>query len=239
MPQYVVVHAAESSAFSHNAPRTPDIRSALVGIRWSDPQNVTHFVGPSPRVTRRGGTWSAMSDTFVTWVLQIPDNNEPITTRLPVIAGTVGQALHAMPNTSWGATTASLFNPAINGTILWWLDGHGASQTHTRDDFPSGSLTAAENPIGPSSGDISVLHPEDFLNPETRQAQELRNAGSNATKTFVVVAVVAIIGLIAIAPAVNAIGKRMADPLKSPFGERDYRRRRNPDGDDRYFRGWE
>lgn len=147
------------------------IRDQLAQINWSDspgaielpeslrnlPPVPTRWVGPAPRIVRRGTEASAAQETDVAWPLLL----EPVagTTDAQVAAAQqnrkvlIERALAALSE-GWSGATITAYTDALNGPLTWWQSGSSA-RTRTTDRFPAVTeIDAQENPQGPTAADL-------------------------------------------------------------------------------------
>jgi hypothetical protein len=115
------------------------------------------------------------------------------------------------------SVVVSAYNADRNGPLTWWASGSGASATHTRENFPEFTLTADENPIGPSTANVATVSVTDALDPSSgagRAASEAMVAAAKKAAVFLV-PLAAVVALVALAPSINAAVRTVA-PRKNP-----------------------
>ena len=160
MAEAVLVVAEESSALIWNAPTYEAIRGALIAARLGDnTRSDGAWVGPGPRVTRVAQVGALRGFvTRVAWLYGVGDGVTIPRTRL---RDRVAAELDRVG--SWSDVTVVDYAPAVNGSLEWWLTG-AASQTQTRDEFPTGSgrVDATENPIGPTTPETHPTSPAEL-----------------------------------------------------------------------------
>ena len=157
MPTFVI-ESTERSIIESNAPAAASITTAMQSVNLGG-GNWGGWVGPSPRITRR----AAIADAFYTtvaWLYQWPDGDwytqHGDYMRQTLVSDVTG-ALASL-SSDWTAPTLVPYTEAAHGTLLWWQSG-AASQTSTRDVFPTGTmrLDPADGPDSPTqSGGADV-----------------------------------------------------------------------------------
>jgi hypothetical protein len=154
------------------------IRDALAGINWNDspggvplppslqalPAIPTRWVGPVPRVIRRGSDASAAQETEVAWPLLL----EPASTTTDAQVGAAQQNRKALieralarlsgtadePAGGWSGASLVTYGEALHGPLTWWQSG-AAGRTRTFERFPAVTeVDAQENPQGPTTADL-------------------------------------------------------------------------------------
>lgn len=172
------------------------IAAAIPSARW---------IGPYPRITRRGG----LSSSFLTHVanlIEVPDSPTNVydaTKRL--IAQRVDAALGPHSDT-WSGAEVRAYVEAVNGPLDWWRSGGARRDSTTTESFPTGDASVPEeNPIGPNPTKTESIPWWGYL------------VGAGIVATLAV----------AFSPAVNAIvgaGSSLAAPRRRPNPRRRPRR---------------
>jgi hypothetical protein len=172
-PPLVLIFAEERSVFSADAPTSAQIESALRRAALAP----GGWIGPHARITRTAQIGERFRTRFA-WLYGWPPATVPTLAAAPV-AELLQRVNDALGSTSyaWQGAEAQPFAEAVNGSLAWWTSGQ-ASNTRTRDVFPTGTgrLMADENPIGPTSAATHPPTPGDILSGAATQGTDLVTA---------------------------------------------------------------
>lgn len=174
----VLVRATHRAAgLLRNLPSFNAIRDALARINWSEvpgPDPVPHvdgspvptaWVGPVPRVVRRGDNASAAQETDVAWILQLATGDAAFTDAMVAAAQRnrklqIEAALARISGTpedpagGWSGVSMHPYAEALHGPLTWWQSGY-AGRTRTFERYPAvGEVDMQENPQGPTTEDL-------------------------------------------------------------------------------------
>jgi hypothetical protein len=172
----VMVRAThQMTGLSRAMPGFNAIRDALSQINWNDspgaggasglaPAIPTRWLGPAPRVVRRGDGASAIQETDIAWPLLL----EPAASATDTMVAAAQQNRRALieralaqlsgsasnPAGGWSGVSIITYTDALNGPQTWWQSG-AAARTRTNDRFPTVTeVDMQENPQGPTAADL-------------------------------------------------------------------------------------
>lgn len=174
----VMVRATHTAGgLRRSLPAFNAIRDALSRIDWNEvpaPAGIephvggapvpTAWIGPVPRVVRRGHDASAAQETDVAWPLQLAEG-EAFTDSMIGAAQQnrrlqIERALARLsgspedPAGGWSGVSIVPYAEALHGPVTWWQSGM-AGRTRTFERYPSaGEVDMQENPQGPTSADL-------------------------------------------------------------------------------------
>ena len=165
------VAGATRSIIAFNA-----LRDALTQINWNEsptslplppgisPAMPTRWVGPMPRVVRRGSDLAAAQEMDVAWPLLLEppagasdtsvaaaqQNRKAIIERqLARISGSPDE-----PAGGWSGVSLAPYAEAVHGPLSWWQSGY-AGRTRTYERQPTATeVDMQENPQGPNAADL-------------------------------------------------------------------------------------
>lgn len=154
MAVYAILSNTENSYSPTGAPAAGDIeavlKQAMVG-------SGADLVGERARITKRGGLATAFghaldptaptNQTTVAWLVSAAGPQ--------TLQGLVSRWDNALARLSGDWTGTRVLNVTPDAAMIaWWRDlQHGASVTHTRNEFPVLTTDAEENPTGPTTAE--------------------------------------------------------------------------------------
>lgn len=172
-PPIVLIFAEERSILSADAPTAEQIEAALLPLASAS----GGWIGPRARVTRTAG-FSPRFSTFVAWPFAWRQPAVPDLAHAPVTE-LLRRVNNALSDTSWSwqGARALPYTEAVNGNLAWWNSG-AASQTRTRNSFPTGAghFDADENPTGPTDATTHPSTPGDTLSHAAAASTDLATA---------------------------------------------------------------
>ena len=170
------------------------------------------WVGPGPRVTRRGAIGGNHSTTAA-WLFELgprPTADRPRATvegDLAQLKARIEQGMASIHNPStfrrdstWGAVNIVPFSAAVNGPLAWWSSGQ-AVPTATRHETPDGSLMADDNPVGPNTRDSAPTRLFDG-----------QGGGSPVALIPLALGALGLVGAIVLAPSINTVVGALVRP---------------------------
>lgn len=154
------------------------IRDTLSRIDWSDPPRPsdaepphlaapplpTAWIGPVPRVVRRGSDLSAVQEADVAWPLQFATDAAHTDSMVAAAQQNrrlqIERALARLsgspedPAGGWSGVSLVPYTEELHGPVTWWQSGM-AGRTRTFERYPGvGEVDMQENPQGPTSADL-------------------------------------------------------------------------------------
>lgn len=139
-----------------------DLTTAFRDALASQNLSQSHWIGPTPRVTRRGGLTERFS-VRVAWPIEVLLTDASLASGVTLeghardIARAIDQKIASLGEgwrDEWNDTVVTPYSVPLNGPLTFW-DGQ-ASRTLTMDRASTASDARAENPIGPDDAGTRV-----------------------------------------------------------------------------------
>lgn len=201
---YFVFSISHASSRAATSPSAQSIGEAfrMASLRQS---NVGGWVGPAPRVTRKGGLIDNAMDPFgnhpqnqttAVALYAVPDGTSlaRAVAILTAVRDRVRLYLESIDGIdgTWGDLSVVRYAEAANGPLSWWESG-AASRTRTSERFPVLTTDPDENPVGPTGSDTHPTTAAETLESMARQARQTAESGASLLWSAAGLGVVALV----------------------------------------------